>query len=71
MGIRTKDEEIDRSQQRYTQTNTEYSFDVGPVNLKQVKTLIQAIGERYSYDGKRGAANFIDNRVNMFKTQKK
>ena len=41
-------------------------FEQGPVNLKQVKILTQALGEKYSYDGKRGAADFIDNAVNMF-----
>ena len=45
-------------------------FTAGPVNLKQVKNLTQAMGEKYSYiPGKRGAAEFIDNTVNMFKSQ--
>ena len=44
-------------------------FDQGQVNLKQVKILTQALGEKYSYDGKHGAADFINNAVNMFKSQ--
>ena len=44
-------------------------FEPGPVNLNQVKKLTQVMGEKFNYDGKRGAADFIDNTVNMFKSQ--